>query len=88
MLLMRRADRGAPQRTIGNAVLQARRPGGSLFSHARPRAGKEPPVMQRWYQLESHRHGKGRWARVGPVHPSREHAKSWARPVTCRSENS
>lgn len=35
--------------------------------------------VQRWYAVEAHRHGKGGWARRGPVHPSRLHARQWAR---------
>jgi len=36
-------------------------------------------TAQRWYAVEAHRHGKGRWTRYGPQFPSREHAKAWAR---------
>lgn len=36
-------------------------------------------TAQRWYQVEVHRHGKGKWARHVRRFPSRIQAEAWAR---------
>lgn len=36
-------------------------------------------IIQRWYQVELHRHGKGSWRRHVRRFPSKIQASAWAR---------